>query len=220
MEWSNPDWVPPEGKAGTGQVRVASVQYEMRALGSFDEFAKQCDFFVDTAGEYGCDFVLFPELLTNQLLALVAEERPGASARRLTEFTEPYIQAFTSMAVKYNVNVVAGTHMTVENDRLYNIAYLFRRDGTMEKQYKLHVTPSEARWWGTSAGESMNVFDTDCGKIAILICYDTEFRSWHASRPPRARASSSYRSTPTCARAIYGFGTARTRAASRTTCSW
>jgi predicted amidohydrolase/ribosomal protein S18 acetylase RimI-like enzyme len=175
MEWSNPDWVPPEGKAGTGQVRVASVQYEMRALGSFDEFAKQCDFFVDTAGEYGCDFVLFPELLTNQLLALVAEERPGASARRLTEFTEPYIQAFTSMAVKYNVNVVAGTHMTVENDRLYNIAYLFRRDGTMEKQYKLHVTPSEARWWGTSAGESMNVFDTDCGKIAILICYDTEF---------------------------------------------
>jgi ribosomal protein S18 acetylase RimI-like enzyme len=146
MEWQNPEWVPPEGKSGTGIVRVASVQYEMRALSSFDEFAKQCDFFVDTAGEYECDFVLFPELLTNQLLALVPADRPGLSARRLTEFTGQYIDAFTSMAVKYNVNVIAGTHMTVENDRLYNIAYLFRRDGTMEKQYKLHITPSEARW--------------------------------------------------------------------------
>jgi predicted amidohydrolase len=175
MEWQNPEWVPPEGKSGTGIVRVASVQYEMRALSSFDEFAKQCDFFVDTAGEYECDFVLFPELLTNQLLALVPADRPGLSARRLTEFTGQYIDAFTSMAVKYNVNVIAGTHMTVENDRLYNIAYLFRRDGTMEKQYKLHITPSEARWWGTTPGDNLRVFDTDCGKIAILICYDTEF---------------------------------------------
>ena len=175
MEWRNPDWVPPEGKAGTGIVRVATVQYEMRTVHSFDEFAKQCDFFVDTAGEYGCDFVLFPELLTNQLLALVAEDRPGKSARRLTEFTDRYIDAFRAMAIKYNVNVVAGTHMTVEDDRLYNIAYLVRRDGTVDKQYKVHVTPAEARWWGTSSGDKMHVFDTDCGKVAILICYDTEF---------------------------------------------
>ncbi|MDH5675115.1 MAG: GNAT family N-acetyltransferase [Myxococcales bacterium] len=175
MEWRNPDWVPPEGKAGTGIVRVASVQYEMRTVNSFEEFAKQCNFFVDTAGEYACDFVLFPELLTNQLLSLVPADRPGTSARRLSEFTEPYIDAFREMAIKYNVNVVAGTHMNVEQERLYNIAYLFRRDGTVDKQYKLHVTPAEARWWGTSSGSRLNVFDTDCGKIAILICYDTEF---------------------------------------------
>lgn len=175
MEWRNPEWVPAEGKAGTGMVRVASVQYEMRTVHSFEEFAKQCDFFVDTAGEYECDFVLFPELLTNQLLALVPSDRPANSARRLTEFTDQYVEAFRAMAIKYNVNVVAGTHMTVEDNRLYNVAYLFRRDGTHEKQYKLHVTPSESRWWGTSAGDRLHVMDTDCGKIAILICYDTEF---------------------------------------------
>jgi len=175
MEWPNPDWVPPEGKAGTGRVRVAAVQYAMRALSSFDEFAQQCEFFVDTAGEYACDFVLFPELLTNQLLSLVTADRPGTTARRLSEFTDQYVEAFTRMAVKYDVNVIAGTHMTVENDRLYNVAYLFRRDGTMGKQYKLHITPSEARWWGTTPGDRIQVFDTDCGKIAILICYDAEF---------------------------------------------
>ncbi len=45
----------------------------------------------------------------------------------------------------------------------------------MDKQYKLHITPSEARWWGVSPGNEVRVFDTDRGKIAILICYDVEF---------------------------------------------
>ena len=58
---------------------------------------------------------------------------------------------------------------------IYNIAYLFRRDGTIEKQYKLHITPNERKWWGISAGDEVNVFDTDCGKISMLICYDIEF---------------------------------------------
>lgn len=175
MQWTNPQWLPQDGKVGTGVVRVASVQFHMRPVQSFEEFAKQCAFFVDTAGDYRCDFVLFPELVTNALLGLVQEDRPGKSARRLTEFTEQYLASFSEMAIKYNVNVVAGTHMTVEDDRLYNVAYLFRRDGTIEKQYKLHVTPAESRWWGTTAGDKLHVFDTDCGKVAILICYDTEF---------------------------------------------
>ncbi|MCA9221651.1 MAG: carbon-nitrogen hydrolase family protein, partial [Planctomycetales bacterium] len=82
---------------------------------------------------------------------------------------------FTELAVKYDINIIGGTHFTVEDDVLYNIAYLFRRDGTIGKQYKLHVTPSERRWWGVEPGDRLEVFDTDCGKIAILICYDIEF---------------------------------------------
>jgi predicted amidohydrolase len=37
------------------------------------------------------------------------------------------------------------------------------------------VTPSERRWWGVAPGNRVEVFDTDRGKIAILICYDIEF---------------------------------------------
>nr|WP_315853878.1 nitrilase-related carbon-nitrogen hydrolase [Crateriforma spongiae] len=45
----------------------------------------------------------------------------------------------------------------------------------MDKQYKLHITPSEQRWWGVEAGNELGVFDTDCGKVSIQICYDCEF---------------------------------------------
>jgi predicted amidohydrolase len=82
---------------------------------------------------------------------------------------------FTRLAVKYNVNIIGGSHFTVEDERLFNIAYLFRRDGTLGKQYKLHITPTERQWWGVQGGDRLEVFDTDRGKVAIQICYDIEF---------------------------------------------
>ncbi len=63
----------------------------------------------------------------------------------------------------------------VRNDRLYNIGYLCKRDGTKEKYEKLHVTPDEVKVWGMERGNKLKVFDTDCGKIGIIICYDVEF---------------------------------------------
>jgi predicted amidohydrolase len=73
------------------------------------------------------------------------------------------------------VNIIGGSHIVEEDNRLYNISFLFRRDGTIERQYKIHITPNERRWWGIEEGEKVQVFDTDCGKIAIQICYDIEF---------------------------------------------
>jgi predicted amidohydrolase len=174
MEWRNPNWTPPHQPRVTG-VRVAAVQYEMRAVKSFEEFATQCEFFVDTASEYRADFLLFPELITNQLLSLVPSERPSDSARALDRFTAAYVDFFSRMAMKYNVNIVAGTHLTIEKEVLYNVAYLMHRDGRIDKQYKVHITPAEARWWGVSPGDSIEVFDTDRGKVAIAVCYDVEF---------------------------------------------
>lgn len=174
MEWLNPTWAPPDQQRVTS-VRVAAVQYEMRAVKSFEEFATQCEFFIDTASEYRADFLLFPELLTNQLLSLVSGARPGESARHLDQFTTRYTEFFSSMALKYNVNVVGGTHLVVESNTLFNVCYLFHRDGRIDKQYKIHVTPAEARWWGVSPGRQIEVFDTDRGKVACAICYDVEF---------------------------------------------
>ncbi len=174
MEWLNPDYVPP-GQAVEHAVRISAVQYLMRPIASFDEFARQCEFFVDTAGDQLSDFLLFPELLTNQLQALVQSERPGLTARRLDEFTGAYVELFGRLAIKYNVNIVAGTHLMIEDGILYNVAHLFRRDGSVARQRKIHITPSETRWWGVEPGDRVEVFDTDRGRIAILICYDIEF---------------------------------------------
>lgn len=55
------------------------------------------------------------------------------------------------------------------------MGYLCERDGSVSRFEKLHVTPDEARVWGMVNGSQLQTFDTDCGKIGILICYDVEF---------------------------------------------
>lgn len=174
MEWLNPEH-HPIGTAAVRNVRVAAVQYQMRPINSFDEFAQQCEFFIDAASEYRADFLLFPEMVTNQLQLLVQMRDSSATARRLDEFTPRYVELFTRMAMKYDLNIIAGTHLTVEGEKLFNIASLFRRDGSVERQFKLHISGSEQRWWGVAPGDEVRVFETDRGKISILIGEDVAF---------------------------------------------
>ncbi len=178
LEWTNLDFVPegvrPQFKS-VSQVRLCVVQWQMRALSSFDDFAKQTEFYVDVASDYRADFVLFPELFTLELLSLVDAQAPGQAARQLADYTPQYLELMTDLAVRYHVNVIGGSQFTLEENGLYNISYLFRRDGTLGKQYKLHVTPNERRWWGIRAGERLEILDTDRGRIAINVCYDVEF---------------------------------------------
>jgi predicted amidohydrolase/ribosomal protein S18 acetylase RimI-like enzyme len=177
LEWANLDYVPNTRQrfVPVAPVRTCVVQYQMRLLSSFQGFAEQCEYFVDVASDYKCDFILFPEIFTTQLLSLFQETNPAMAMRRLSELTPRYLELFTRLAVKYNVNIIGGSHFTVEDEALYNVAYLFRRDGTLGKQYKLHITPTERHWWGVRGGDKLEVFNTDKGKVAILICYDIEF---------------------------------------------
>ncbi|WP_409291645.1 GNAT family N-acetyltransferase [Peribacillus sp. SCS-37] len=178
MEWNNIDYLPKTNTFfKTSQpVRICVVQYMMRQIKSFDDFANQVEYFTDVASDAGADFAVFPEIFTTQLMSFLHERSPSMAVRKITEYTEQYIELFTDLAVRYNVNIIGGSHFVMEDDDdIYNISYLFRRDGTIEKQYKIHITPNERKWWGISPGDEVEVFDTDCGKIAIQICYDIEF---------------------------------------------
>jgi predicted amidohydrolase/ribosomal protein S18 acetylase RimI-like enzyme len=177
MEWNNFDYQPKTKRQfrTAFPVRITSIQYEMKKINSFEEFAVQCEYYTDVAAGYESDFAVFPEIFTLQLLSFLPEKSPSIAIRKLTEYTEDYIMLFTDLAVKYNINIIGGSHFVEEEGKVYNISYLFRRDGTIEKQYKIHITPNERKWWGISPGNEIKVFDTDCGKIAIQICYDIEF---------------------------------------------
>ncbi|MGM0877999.1 MAG: GNAT family N-acetyltransferase [Bacillota bacterium] len=177
MEWNNVDYQPNTKRfyKTSNPVRICAIQYMMKQINSFEEFAKQVEYYTDVASDAGSDFAVFPEIFTTQLMSFLDEKSPSKAIQRLTEFTEEYIELFTELAVRYNVNIIGGSHVVEEEGQIYNIAYLFRRDGTIEKQYKLHITPNERKWWGISRGDQVKVFNTDCGIIAIQICYDIEF---------------------------------------------
>lgn len=178
LEWHNLDYVPPlspRGRHSYEPVRVATAQYKMRPVTSFEEFAKQVEFMVDTASDAKADFLCFPELFTLQLLSLVKPDRPGAAARELATFTPRFLELMRGLAMRFDIHIIGGSQFQLDGDVLHNSAWLFRRDGSTERQDKIHVTPNEARWWGIAGGDSVRVFDTDRGKIAIVVCYDIEF---------------------------------------------
>ncbi len=177
LEWTNIDYHPVLHKRYliSRPVRICAVQYQMRSIADFNAFCQQCEYFVDVASDYKCDFILFPEIFTNQLLSFIEAKRPGLAVRKLAEFTPQYIEFFSNLSVKYNIHIIGGSHFTLEDEQLYNVSYIFQRTGQIGKQYKVHITPNERLWWGVVPGHAIEVFDTDRGKVAIQICYDIEF---------------------------------------------
>jgi len=186
MVWRNPKH--PGGKEeerqkkfgvhlGADTVRVATVQYMQRRVDSFEQFVEFVEYFIDVAADYRADFVVFPELFSLQLLSIADQELNAAeSIEALTEYTPRFRDAFSAMAVRFNINIIAGSHPTkMPNGRVENIAYVMLRDGSIYEQPKIHPTPSEAHWWNIEGGDYLNVIDTDCGPIGVLICYDSEF---------------------------------------------
>lgn len=158
-------------------VRVGTVQYMQRKVASFAEFMSLVEYFVDVVADYKADFVVFPELITLQLLSIEDQElSPAESIEALTKYTPRYREAMQDLAVRYNINIIGGSHPTrVANGRVENISYVFHRDGRIDEQPKIHPTPNEVFWWNIEGGSSLNTIDTDCGPIGVLICYDSEF---------------------------------------------
>ncbi|OUJ75600.1 hydrolase [Hymenobacter crusticola] len=177
LEWINVYYEEEEKLIGNqkSNVRIGIVQWQMRATSSLEDFYQQIEFFVDTVSGYKADCVLFPEFFNAPLMALTNEQSPSVAIRSMAAFTEPIKSKFMELAVSYNINVIAGSMPLYEDGKLYNVSYLCRRDGTVDEQYKLHVTPDEASYWGMRGGDKLRCFDTDFGKIGILICYDSEF---------------------------------------------
>ena len=156
-------------------VRIGLVQWQMRPYNNISELMKHAEYFVDAVSDYQSDFILFPELFNTPLMAEYNHMDAAKAMRELAKFTAPITEAFTKLAVSYNVNIISGSMPVIKDDSLYNVSYLFRRNGSMEESVKLHPTPSEINSWGMRGGDDLKVFETDAGRIGILICYDVEF---------------------------------------------
>lgn len=156
-------------------VRLGLIQWQMRPYKQLDELLQQAEYFVDAVSGYRSDFALFPEFFNAPLMADNNHLNEPQAIRELASHTATIVQKFSELAISYNINIISGSMPEIINDRLYNAGYLCKRDGSVERYEKLHVTPDEVKVWGMQGGDVLKVFDTDCGKIGILICYDVEF---------------------------------------------
>ena len=166
---------PVAKNTGNSSARVACVQWKMRNFSSVEDFLQQVENYVRSLASYNCDVVLFPEFFNVPLTGLTPQLEPLAALRELALHTPMLLEKFAAMAVKYHINIVAGSLPVLEKKLLFNVAYLCHRDGRLDAQYKLHPTPGEKRDWDIRGGNKLKAFDTDFGKVGMLICYDVEF---------------------------------------------
>jgi len=177
LEWDNIYYEKKTKKAAIKKkiVRLGLIQWQMRLYRNLTELMQQAEYFVDAVSAYRSDFALFPEFFNAPLMADDNHLPESEAIRKLAKYTPEVVQKFSELAISYNINIITGSMPEIKDDLLYNAGYICKRDGSTERYEKLHVTPDEAKVWGMQGGKEIKTFDTDCGKIGVLICYDTEF---------------------------------------------
>ncbi|TLS38618.1 carbon-nitrogen hydrolase family protein [Pseudalkalibacillus caeni] len=123
--------------------------------------------YIQVASKENADLILFPELaltgyFTRDKTISLAEDLEGKS-----------IKLLQSWARDYNIKVITG-FPEVKGDSVYNSAIFINNDGMIIGTYqKCHLWDEEYKYF--QPGNSYPIWETDIGKIGIMICYDTEF---------------------------------------------
>jgi predicted amidohydrolase len=177
LEWDNIYYEKKSKKVASKKkvVRLGLIQWQMRLYKDLEELMQQAEYFVDAVSAYRSDFALFPEFFNAPLMADNNHLPESEAIRELAKHTPEIVQKFSELAISYNINIITGSMPEIKDGLLYNVGYICKRDGAIDRYEKLHVTPDEAKVWGMQGGNQLKTFDTDCGKIGVLICYDSEF---------------------------------------------
>src|SRR5690606_2853686 len=136
LEWDNVYYEKPDKKAATIKkiVRLGLIQWQMRPYKDLDELMQQAEYFIDAVSGYRSDFALFPEFFNAPLMAKDNHLSEPEAIRNLAKHTAEIVQRFSKLAISYNINIITGSMPEIGDDtRLYNVGYLCRRDGTLER---------------------------------------------------------------------------------------
>ncbi|MFJ4395825.1 carbon-nitrogen hydrolase family protein [Pseudomonas sp. NPDC089396] len=160
-------------------IRLAACQYAIELHETWDAYADHLQGVCAEAVEAGAQLLLLPEyaglLLSGQL---PAEQRGDlkASIAGIQPLIEPWLALCEGIARRWGVYLQPGSLPVQGSAGHYrNRAWLFGPQGVLGYQDKLMMTRFEREQWGITAGQGLQVFDTDLGRMGILICYDNEF---------------------------------------------
>lgn len=91
--------------------------------------------------------------------------------RAVVEKQTPLIAERLGAAAKKHGMYIVACYYALEDEKIYNVADLFGPKGQIVGRYrKVHLPQYEL--WQVSAGDGFPVFQTDLGRVGMLICYD------------------------------------------------
>jgi len=160
-------------------VKIATAQYDISFLENWSSYQSKVERWVVEAAEQDAKILLFPEYASMELASLFGEAVYSSLSRQLAamqSLLDDYLDLFRSLAKKYQCIIQSGTFPVKTASGAYrNRAYLFMPDGQIDYQDKLMMTRFENEQWLIQKGEELRYFDTEYGRIAINVCYDSEF---------------------------------------------
>lgn len=160
-------------------IRIGTLQYFIRPVNRWEQFAEQVEALVWTARDYKVQLLVFPEYFTCQLLTLNNIRLPiTEQIRHLARYEEQIVELMQRLSRESGLYIVGGTLPAIDPPDMttvYNECYFYSPNGAWDVQGKLHMTRFEREDWVISPHKKFKVFDTAIGRIAITICYDVEF---------------------------------------------
>ena len=149
------------------KVKVASINHRPKGLKSAQENLESFAKYIDEAGKAKADIICLPEAMTligrgSDYLAS-AEPIPGPS----TEF-------LGKLAAEHKSYIVAGL-LERDGKGAYNTSVLIDRQGKLAGKYRKICLPRSEYDGGLAPGSETPVFDTDFGKVGMMICWDVSY---------------------------------------------
>jgi predicted amidohydrolase len=148
-------------------VRLGTVHYKPHRSAGWEENLGKYAELVRKAATQKADIVCLPESITmvgtGQGYVQASQPIPGPA----TEF-------LGKVARENHVYIVAGI-LEKSGNEVFNSSVLIDRSGELAGIYHKVSLPREEIDGGVTPGDSLPVFDTDFGRIGMMICWDVTF---------------------------------------------
>ncbi len=150
------------------KVRVASIYYRPdQTKSGLDSVQRAGNYAGQIATTYNPDVIVLGELL-NVIGA------PGTYDTDAETIPGPSTSFMAGIASAHHVNIAFGM-VERSGDSLFNTAVLIDRNGNIIGKHRKVQLPLAEASGGLAPGDAVEVFDTDFGRVALLICQETSF---------------------------------------------
>ncbi|WP_126975071.1 carbon-nitrogen hydrolase family protein [Frigidibacter oleivorans] len=159
---------------------VAAAAYPLDWLEDWAAYEAKITRWVSDAAGQGAQLLVFPEYGAMELASLGGPAVAADLEAALHEVARhgPAVEALhADLATRHRLHVLAASAPCFVKGaaRPVNRAVLYGPGGRIGHQDKLMMTRFEREDWNVTAGRDLTLFDTDLGRIGVVICYDSEF---------------------------------------------